>query len=357
VNRSFAAGQTTWSNYRDGQSWSKPGGDLGSSFGTTTVGNAAGSAYKFDLTRLVQTAVNGQFGTSRYTRVALIDTGGDSSGSYKEFHSTRSASTSLRPRLVITYQTGSATQSSTAASSSTGTTLRVMQWNIHKTTGSDGRCDPDRIASRIKDQSVQVVSLNEVNFFSGECAYTFDMGAKLQSLLQQKTGATWYRQNVNAGGVGNVLLSRYRPVSSGSHLLSNGRGVAQMTIVVNGRNVNLFSIHVEYYTASWRPAQISQGVSYMSNFSEPRIMMGDFNTSPGTSDYYIIAKVYGDAWATAKSAGTAWAYNGTGATHGTSRFDYAFYSKTSVLSLQNVKVPDMRTASDHDPVISTFTVK
>ena len=91
-----------------------------------------------------------------------------------------------------------------------------MQWNMHKTKGSDGVCNPDRIANTIVAQNVDVVSLNEVNFFSGDCAWTFDMSERLQSLVQQKTGRTWYRQSVNAGGVGNVLLSRYPPVSSSS---------------------------------------------------------------------------------------------------------------------------------------------
>jgi len=203
-----------------------------------------------------------------------------------------------------------------------------MQWNVHKTKGSDGLCNPDRIATAIAAQNVDVVSINEVNFFSGVCAWTFNMGEKLQSLLQEKTGVAWYRQDVNVNGTttgyGNVLLSRYPPVSSGSTLLSYERGVAQMGIVVNGRNVNLFSTHIEYFTASWRPVQIAEAATWMSTFSEPRIMMGDFNTEPATSDYAIIATQIQDGWVTAQSAGTATSYNGTGATHGTSRFDYVF---------------------------------
>jgi endonuclease/exonuclease/phosphatase family metal-dependent hydrolase len=236
-----------------------------------------------------------------------------------------------------------------------------MQWNIHKTKDSAGQCNPDLIASGIAAQNVDVVSLNEVNIFAGVCAFTFDMGVKLESLLEQKTGITWYRQSVNPNGVGNVLLSRIRPVSSGSYLLDYGRGVAQMTLVVNGRNVNVFSTHVEYETAAWRPIQIAEAVSYLNSFAAPRIVMGDFNTEPSTSDYWIIANLYRDAWAVASGAGTGSAFNGTGATHGTSRFDYAFYSNVTTLSLQGVRVPDMRVGtlypSDHDPVVSTFTVK
>jgi len=368
VNRSFASGETNWYYYRYGQAWSNAGGDLGPSFGTTYVGNAEGSKYTFDLTDLVQRSVNGDFG-SRYTRLALVDTGGVSRINYKEFYSTRAANVAVRPRLVVTYGTAQSTPPPTSTPApvvpSTGTTLRVMQWNIQKTKGSDGLCNPDRITDTIVAQNVDIVSLNEVNFFSGVCAWTFDMGERLQSLMQQKTGMTWYRQSVNvAGGTsgyGDVLLSRYPPVSSSTTLLDYTRGVAQMGIVVNGRTVNVFSTHMEWDVAWWRPIQITEAVNWVANFSEPRIVLGDFNTWPGTSDYDIIASPLLDAWAAALDAGTATSYNGTGATHGTSRFDYAFFSGVTALSLTSVDVPDTRVngvyPSDHDPVVAVFTVR
>jgi endonuclease/exonuclease/phosphatase family metal-dependent hydrolase len=373
VGQSFVRGETNWNYFRYGQGWNVPGGDLGPSFGTTYVGNAVGSAYSFDVTTLVQRTVNGDFG-SRYTRLALVDTGASTDGNYRAFHSSRATNSAVRPRLVITY--GAATTPTPTPTTttpppppppapapvtvSTGTTLRVMQWNVHKTKGTDGRCNPDRIASMIVKQNVQVVSINEVNFFSGECAWTFDMGEKLRSLVQQKTGVTWYKQSVNPNGVGNVLLSRFPMVSASSTLLSYGRGVAHVGIVVNGRTINLFSTHVEWTNSSWRPIQIAEAVRWMANFSEPRIMMGDFNTWPLTGDYNIIATVYKDAWAAALSAGTATAYNGTGTTHGASRFDYVFTSRTGPLTLKSVNVPDTRVngvfASDHDPVVASFAV-
>jgi len=361
VSQSFVSGETNWYYFRSGQSWASRGGDLSGNFGTTSVGNNVGSAYAFDLTNLVQRAVNGDFG-SRYTRVALVDTGGNTNGNYREFWSTRAINSAVRPRLVVTYGATTTSVAPPPPPPSTGTTLRLMQWNIHKTKGSDGVCNPDRIASTILAQNPQIVSLNEVNFFSGDCAWNFDMSEKLQSLLQQKSGVTWYRQSVNPNGVGNVLLSRLQPVSSSYRILDNGRGVAQMGVVVNGRVVNVFSTHIEYYTASWRPAQILEAVSFMSNFSEPRMIMGDFNTWPVTQDYYLIANPYQDAWVAALSAGTASSYNGTGATEGTSRIDYAFYSKnSSTMFLNSVNVPNTIVngvrPSDHDPLVSVVTIK
>jgi endonuclease/exonuclease/phosphatase family metal-dependent hydrolase len=374
VNRSFVKWETNWYQYRNGQRWSTPGGDLGQSFGTTYVGDNPGT-YTFDLTEMVQRAVNGEFG-SRYTRLALVDTGGVSGGNYKEFYSTRVDTPSLRPRLVITYG-GTATapapepapapapapQPSTSPSTS-GTRLRVMQWNVKKTKNSNGVCDPNRVADVIAAQNVDVVSLNEVNFYSGSCAWNFDMADHLESLLQGKTGVEWYRQIVNvyggSSGYGNVLLTRLAPSSQSATLLSYERGVAHLSVVVNGRTVHLFSTHVDYYNSSWRTAQINEALRYMSSFSEPRIMLGDFNTWPGTSDYNLMANPYQDAWVAAQNAGTASAYNGTGATHGDSRFDYVFYSRVSALSLVSVNVPNTSLGgvwpSDHAPVIAEFRI-
>jgi len=356
VNQSFVSGQTNWNYYRSGQAWSRPGGDLGGAFGTTYVGNAIGSTYTFDMTALVQRSVNGDFG-SRYTRLALIDTGAANSGNYREFHSTRSPNTSARPRLVITYGGGPTPPPQPPSTQ----TLRLMQYNIHKTKDSNGNCNPDLIANTIVAQRPDVVSLNEVNFYAGQCAWTFDMGEKIRGLLQSKTNETWYIRIANSNGVGNVLLSRFAPVSSSSHILDYGRGIAQMGIPVNGRTVNIFSTHVDYDNSSARTTEIREAVSWMNNFSEPRVVMGDFNTWPNTSDYWLLANVYQDAWVTAQNAGKATSYNGTGATHGTSRFDYAFASKVSSLAITSVNVPYTAVngvwPSDHDPVVTVITVK
>ena len=376
VNQSFVKWETNWYYFRNGRPWGTPGGDLGPSFGTTYVQDAEGHAYAFDLTEMVQRAVNGEFG-SRYTRLALVDTGGASGGSYKEFHSTRAWDSSVRPRLVITYggsgttSTPPPSQPSTAPPPSSGgggggggATLRVMQWNIKKTKGSDGQCNPGRVADVIAAQSPDVVSLNEVNFYSGECAWSFDMANYLESLIEQRTGAQWYRQIVNvyggSSGYGNVLLTRIAPVNQGSTLLSYSRGVAQMTIAVNGRYINLFSSHFEPDVAYYRTAQINEALRWMTGYSEPRILMADINTWPNTSDYNLIAQPYQDAWVAAQNAGTATSFNGTGATHGDSRFDVVFYTRTSVLSLVSVDVPSYSLggvyASDHAPVVATFRV-
>lgn len=89
--------------------------------------------------------------------------------------------------------------------------------------------------------------------------------------------------------------------------------------------------------------------------------MGDFNTWPNTNDYYLVANLLQDAWPAAQNAGTASAFNGTGATEGDSRLDYVFYSRVAALALQSVTIPDTRVGSvwpsDHSPVVAVFTVR
>jgi endonuclease/exonuclease/phosphatase family metal-dependent hydrolase len=357
VTKSFHGPEANWLDSRYATRWSTAGGDLGDKFTTTYVGNSVGSTYTFDVTQLVQRTVKGEFG-SRYTRIALVDRGSPSGSPYRSFHSTRASNTAVRPRLVVSY---GATPSSVTTGGGTGTTLRVMQWNIHKTKGTDGRCDPNRIASWVVKLNPQVVSMNEVSYYSGACSYSADQGATLEGLLESKTSQNWYRKFVNAGGVGNLILSRLPFASSSTHLLSYSRGIAHVTVVVNGRNVNVFSTHVDYYNSSYRTTQTNQVRSWTANFSAPRIVMGDFNTWPNTSDYSIMANAYADGWLAAKSMGTASAFNGTGATIGDSRFDMVYYTRNTVLSLKSVTVPDTRSngvrPSDHNPVVAVFQVQ
>jgi len=276
VTKSFHTGETNWLYYDTGMAWSTPGGDLGASFGTTQVGDAEGSTYTFDVTQLVSKVVSGAYG-SRYTRMALIDNGGASTGSLKEFYSTRATNSAVRPKLVITYTTSSSTStppSSTSTpppptvSTTSGTTLRVMQWNIHKTKNSNGACDPNFTIATIAKMKPDVVSLNELNYFSGVCGWNEDMAETLRAMLQQKTGITWYKVQDNTSvQPRDAIFSRFPLVSSSSTALSYDRGVAHVGIVVNGRTVNVFSTHIECDNASYRPIQIKQALNYLNTFA------------------------------------------------------------------------------------------
>jgi endonuclease/exonuclease/phosphatase family metal-dependent hydrolase len=185
-------------------------------------------------------------------------------------------------------------------------------------------------------------------------------------LLESKTGQRWYYVYARMDGnwsstswaVGNVLLSRFPFSTTTRYSLSSKHSAAHGTIVVNGRTINLFSAHLSYPDASLRLSEAKQLKSIASSWAEQRILMGDLNMRPGTTEHQVLASVYSDSWAEGVRAGRASSPSGSaGYTHGSSRFDYVFRSfGATALALTNITVLSSN-ASDHLPVVATFSVK
>ena len=109
LTTSFVESQATWLNRTSSARWTTPGGDLGETITSANVSNTAGTVVSFNVTALVQRAVNGEFG--RQVMMALIDTGGggDAKESYREYHSTEAYYAADRPQLTVRYGSTSST--------------------------------------------------------------------------------------------------------------------------------------------------------------------------------------------------------------------------------------------------------
>lgn len=109
LTSAFAETQASWRNRQTGVAWQTPGGDLGESYTSGPATNVAGAKITFDLTALVQRAVNGDF--ERQARIALVDVGGggDAKESYREYHSSEASSATSRPQLTVRYGTATGT--------------------------------------------------------------------------------------------------------------------------------------------------------------------------------------------------------------------------------------------------------
>lgn len=367
VTQSFGDNDFTWTYRRKSETlrWLSSGGDLGTRLDVQTVGSTVGAKVSFDVTSLVKEAVSGALGSSRYTRVALVDLDASSRSSYREYGTPTNPNASLRPTLTVTYG-GSSTTSST--SSTSGTTLRVLQWNTHHGGyRTDGVWDPNLLISWVAKIKPDIVSMNEVEYYTSWG--NTDDPALFKSLLEQKTGQTWYTLfaqnsgNWTAHGNGDLILSRYPFVGTAKHALSYTRAVAEVQISVNGRIVNVASTHLDASSTSYRLTEISQLKSWFGGFAEQRIVAGDFNAWPGSSENSAMTQSYYDSWAVAQSNGTAVSYPGNpdGYTRN-SRIDYVYYSHgATLLTLKSSQVFDTRDAngvmpSDHRPLLSVFTV-
>src|SRR5262249_32838328 len=100
---SWTETEVTWMLRRTAQPWSTAGGDIGTRLGVQNVGNVAGTKVTYDVTALVKAAVSASLGSSRYTRIELIDEDASSLDSYREFYLPSDSNAANRPALTVTY--------------------------------------------------------------------------------------------------------------------------------------------------------------------------------------------------------------------------------------------------------------
>jgi len=310
---SWTQTEATWNSRRTGQPWNTSGGDLGARLDTQVVSNVSGTHATFNVTSLVSQVVSGALGSSRYTRIELVDVDPADGESRRIYYTPDASSASVQPTLVITFGSGSTTtSSSTSTTSSTGTTspsttntgqpLRVLEWNIHHGgIGTDGVYDPNRIADWVAKQNPDVVSLVELE--SWDSYYSGDQVAMYQQMLESRTGVTWYTLDIQkygnwySGGQRNAIFSKF-PLNSTyryEYSIGDPRAVGGVTITVNGRNINLMSTHLDWVYESNRITQAGELVGYASGFAEDRILTGDFNGTPGTTEINIMTNEYSDS--------------------------------------------------------------
>jgi endonuclease/exonuclease/phosphatase family metal-dependent hydrolase len=363
VTTSWNENEATWNHRYAADAWATKGGDLGSKLDAVTVSNKAGTKVTFDVTPLVKEAVAGRLGTSRYTRLALVDLGASTAESYREYFLPTDANLAVRPVLQVTYG-GTAAQPPPLPPppTATGTTLRVLHWNTHHGgIGTDGKLDTARLVQKAASFKPDVVSFNEVE------TYNTNQPATIASLMKTYTGQTWYYKFTTgtgaAVGIGNMIMSRFPLDATDVQLLSFSRAVVNATINVNGRTINVSSTHLDEPSAAYRATEIGELTSWASSTAEQRIICGDFNTQPTTSNTAAMKANYYDSWGEALAKGTAVAFPGnTGNTRNT-RIDYIYYSHgASQLVLKSVQVFDVRDAngvmpSDHRPMLTVFTAK
>jgi endonuclease/exonuclease/phosphatase family metal-dependent hydrolase len=373
---SFREPDVTWKRRDSSSYWRNAGGDIvADDCSKASVSATSGSKVTFDVTEQVQKAVQGSYG-SRYARFLVGDAGGSSRDSYKQFHSNNSGTSSSRPALVVTV--GSTTTTSTPTdppqtsetTTTTSKTLRVLQWNTHHGGyGTDGRYDPNRLATWIVKMNPDVVLLNEIEKYTGWGNQ--NQPEVYKNLLQSKTGKTWYYifaqeyGNWSSNGKGNLILSRvpFKHTERYELMYNGDRSVAEGVISWNGRDITLAVTHLDPDSQSLRLRQATEVTSWAASEPENKIITGDMNAWPDQTSIAQFNKYFYDSWTVAQSKGTAYAFSGNSGETRKGRIDYIFYSrKASGLSVKSSQVYDTRNSSgvmpsDHRPVLTTFYVQ
>jgi len=243
-------------------------------------------------------------------------------------------------------------------------TLRILQYNTHHGGwGTDGIYSPNRIVAQIVEANPDLVCMNEVERFDS-WSKNADQPALYQTLLQNATGKTWYTVFMNHAGAttgnGNLILSTFPFIATASYLLPVNRSAVDATIDVNGRTVNIISTHLDSNAAGNRRREVTALLPWAATLAEDRVILGDYNTWPETTEIAMMKASYVDTWTAAQTMNTA---IGSGVTHGRHRIDYIFLSKTaSFLTLASVETFNSTDAkgvrpSDHEPVLAVFKVQ
>lgn len=242
-----------------------------------------------------------------------------------------------------------------SAASAAGEVIRVLCYNIHHGEGIDGKLDLERIAKLIVDTKADLVGLQEVDR-GVERTQKRDLPAELARLTGLQV--VFERNIVHQGGdYGNAILSRF-PIRSSKNthyrMLRAGeqRGLLETVVEIHGREVLFANTHIDY-----RPDDSERllNVDEMKRAVEaarprPAIVVGDFNSVPGSRTHEKMKTFLIDTWEVAG--------RGDGATSPTrkpsKRIDYIYVSR----EFEPLEVRVLRSeASDHLPVLAELRLR
>ncbi|MEC0240314.1 endonuclease/exonuclease/phosphatase family protein [Paenibacillus dokdonensis] len=176
-----------------------------------------------------------------------------------------------------------------------GTT--VMSYNIHHGVGLDDQLSLQRIANVIRDSGAEIVSLQEVDRFygprsdyknqaeelAGSLGFHYAYGTNLD--LEPDEGRASNRQ------YGTAILSKYHILRSENISLSSfgkeQRGALHAVVNLLGIQVDVYNTHLGLDVTS-RTVQAQEIIDLASAIQGSKILMGDFNTEPDSSEFQML---------------------------------------------------------------------
>jgi endonuclease/exonuclease/phosphatase family metal-dependent hydrolase len=250
-----------------------------------------------------------------------------------------------------------------------------MTFNIQHGIDGTNRYNPQRAIDTIARLQPDVVGLQEVtrNHPYYNCD---DQPAMIASGLRAATGRTWdvvYEQEWFTPDVscqksgrgtgpeteGLAILTRRSMSSPAMTPLPDSRIGLQVAM----RDAYGLPIVVTHLTSGAaklgaRTQQIERLFGWSRGFGEPLVVMGDFNTGPQAPELQPFLSSFRDAWVEAQGSGRAIG----NMTQRSTRIDYIFYLPGNSMTLESAEFVDTAAligviASDHQPVVATFTIR
>ncbi|MFD1216571.1 endonuclease/exonuclease/phosphatase family protein [Microbulbifer celer] len=245
--------------------------------------------------------------------------------------------------------------------------LRVMTYNVHICEGVDGKLSPERIARVIARYSPDVVALQEVDVRRQRTGGV-DQAQQIARLLSMDCHFQ-PAMHLEDERYGDAILSPWplrlirKDILPGpsprsrQHGRAEPRGALWVEVDFHGTRVQVFNTHLGLSKGErMRQVEALLGADWIDNpeCHRPRILVGDFNALPGSTEIRRLTSVLDDAQLKLpghKPLGTFFSRLPK------ARIDYVFIDPE--LAVHGVHVPRSeltRLASDHLPLIVDLKV-
>lgn len=232
--------------------------------------------------------------------------------------------------------------------------LRVATFNVHHGADENDVYDIDRLAAEIEALNADLIGLQEVDRCFGERSRNEDGLARLAEILgMEAIFSASLPEPGSDTGYGIAILGRTALLDVARVVLPVAEGLeprSMLTCVAEtaaGR-VTFACTHLSYEDEASRTRQVEAVMDVLAGYTDPVVLVGDFNTTPDAPELDLVRQRFADAWDVAGE--------GPGRTcpaeNPRSRIDYVFLSPGLVPSAAATRASD---ASDHRPVVVEAT--
>lgn len=235
--------------------------------------------------------------------------------------------------------------------------LRVMSYNIEY--GHEGL---DSVAAVIRDEHPDIVGLQEVDVHWSARSNFVDQAAALSKATGMNYRFARIYQLPNADKskppreFGVALLSRYPITTFTNHEITRLStqdstptpaplpGLLDATLNINGRNVRVFNVHLDYRAdPSVRAKQVAEILGYIVKDTISTILTGDLNAAPDAPELKPLIDRLNDTWPEKQMPGLTYS-----STKPEKRIDYVL--TTDGFCPTKTRIPKVY-ASDHFPIV------
>ncbi len=240
---------------------------------------------------------------------------------------------------------------------------RIMTYNVHSCSGTDGRVSPRRIARVIEAEMPDIVALQEIDL-GRRRSRAEDQSALIASLVGMKHEFC-PTVTVKDEHYGHAVFSRWpmevvkRALLPGAPRRAGGEPRAALWVRVNiaGRIVNVVTTHLGLgWNEGFTQVNALLGKEWLGAIpaDEPVMLCGDFNLSPATQGYRAMAARLRDAQLQLKDHTPLRTFS---TIKPFMRIDHVMLSPHFEVTGVNVPRNDLtRVASDHFPLVVDLRV-